>query len=80
MDELPKTAVGKVFKPDLRKMAIARVYDAALAEAGVPTHVVAVVDDKQRGLTAQLAKTDGADEAAVEALLGTYTRPWEWAK
>ena len=80
MDELPKTAVGKVFKPDLRKMAIARVYDAALAEAGVPTHVVAVVDDKQRGLTAQLAKTDGADEAAVEALLGTYTRPWEWAR
>ena len=32
--ELPKTAVGKVFKPDLRRMAITRVYDAALKAAG----------------------------------------------
>ncbi|WP_375688252.1 acyl-CoA synthetase [Pseudooceanicola sp. LIPI14-2-Ac024] len=80
MTELPKTAVGKVFKPDLRKMAITRVYDAALAEAGVPTHVVAVVDDKKRGLTAQLSRTPEADEAAVDSLLGTFTRPWEWAK
>jgi fatty-acyl-CoA synthase len=36
LPELPKTAVGKVFKPDLRRMAIARTYDAALAEAGFP--------------------------------------------
>ncbi len=34
LDELPKTAVGKVFKPDLRKSAIMRVYNAALAKAG----------------------------------------------
>jgi hypothetical protein len=27
LDELPKTAVGKVFKPDLRKRAIKRVYE-----------------------------------------------------
>ena len=27
LDELPKTAVGKVFKPDLRKRAITRVYN-----------------------------------------------------
>ena len=34
LPELPKTAVGKVFKPDLRRMAITRIYDAALKKAG----------------------------------------------
>ncbi len=77
--ELPKTAVGKVFKPDLRKSAIKRVYNAALAEAGVPAKVVEVVDDKKRGLTARLERTGDADDAAVAALLGTFVRPWEWA-
>ena len=79
MPELPKTAVGKIFKPDLRKMAIKRIYDAALAEAGVPARVLDVVDDKKRGLTARLERTGDADDAAVGALLGTFTRPWEWA-
>ena len=36
LDELPKTAVGKVFKPDLRRRAITRVLDGAFAEAGLP--------------------------------------------
>jgi len=79
MDELPKTAVGKIFKPDLRKMAIKRIYDQALADANVPARVKEVVDDKRRGLTARIEKTGAADEAAVASLLGTYTRPWEWA-
>ena len=39
LDELPKTAVGKVFKPDLRRKAITRVYDAALEDAGHPARV-----------------------------------------
>jgi acyl-coenzyme A synthetase/AMP-(fatty) acid ligase len=39
LPELPKTAVGKVFKPDLRRRAITRVYDAALAEAGIAARV-----------------------------------------
>ena len=33
LPELPKTAVGKVFKPDLRRMAIRRVLDGAYALA-----------------------------------------------
>ena len=35
LPEVPKTAVGKVFKPDLRKMAIERIYNEALEAAGV---------------------------------------------
>jgi fatty-acyl-CoA synthase len=79
LEELPKTAVGKVFKPDLRKRAIARVYDAALAEAGFRVRVAEVVEDRKRGLVARLRRSPDADEAAVAHLLGTFTCPWEWA-
>lgn len=78
MDELPKTAVGKVFKPDLRKQAITRIYNLTLEEAGNPARVVNVVDDKKRGLVAQLDQ-NGADDDSVGKLLGDFTRPWEWA-
>ena len=77
LDELPKTAVGKIFKPDLRKRAIKRVYDAALAETGAS--VAEVVEDKKRGLVAKIARTEGVDEAAVARTLGEFTRPWDWA-
>ena len=79
LPELPKTAVGKVFKPDLRKLAITRVYNEALQEAGVPARVVGVIDDKKRGLVAQV-QANGADQSAVENVLGNFTRPWEWAE
>ena len=79
MPELPKTAVGKVFKPDLRRRAIARVYDAALAEAGAAARVAEVVEDRHRGLVARLERTGEADDEAVERALALHTRPWEWA-
>lgn len=78
LEELPKTAVGKVFKPDLRKMAITRIYNEALAKAGVNARVSSVSDDKKRGLVAQLSAS-GEDDAAITAVLGGFTRPWEWA-
>ncbi|TMV07801.1 acyl-CoA synthetase [Ruegeria sediminis] len=78
LPELPKTAVGKVFKPELRKQAITRVYNGALEKAGVAARVVSVVDDKKRGLVAQL-DANGSSEDDVNKVLGAYTRPWEWA-
>ncbi|MFW2587956.1 acyl-CoA synthetase [Sagittula sp. SSi028] len=79
LTELPKTAVGKVFKPDLRKHAITRVYNAALEKAGCPGRVVSVIDDKARGLVAQV-EMNGASDADVTAVLGAFTRPWERAE
>ncbi|WP_293573717.1 acyl-CoA synthetase [Phaeobacter sp.] len=76
MDELPKTAVGKVFKPDLRKHAITRIYNEALLKAGLPARVEAVVDDKARGLVAQV-EDNGAKAADISDVLGAFTRPWE---
>jgi fatty-acyl-CoA synthase len=79
LPELPKTAVGKVFKPDLRRRAIARVYDAALAEAGISARVESVVEDKKRGLVARLVRSGPVDEARVTTTLGQFTNPWDWA-
>ena len=78
LPELPKTAVGKVFKPDLRKRAITRIYDTALSEAGIAAHVGEVIDSKKRGLVARLAKSGDVDEARITEVLGQFTRPWEW--
>ncbi|ARE85069.1 acyl-CoA synthase [Roseovarius sp. TM1035] len=78
--ELPKTAVGKVFKPDLRKLAITRIYNAALADAGVDARVTSVVDDKKLGLVAKVSGSASAEGEAVGHVLGQFVRPWDWAK
>ncbi|GGL66349.1 hypothetical protein GCM10011392_21130 [Wenxinia marina] len=78
LDELPKTAVGKIFKPDLRRRAISRVYGKALSDAGLAAEVDDVYEDRTRGLVARVRRTGAVDEAAVARVLGDYTRPWEW--
>ena len=80
MDELPKTAVGKIFKPDLRKRAISRIFNAALANAGVAAEVGSVAEDKKRGLVAHLVKTGTVDAAGVTKALGAFTNPWDLAE
>lgn len=80
MPELPKTAVGKIFKPDLRKSAITRIYNAALENAGVDARVDHVLDDKKRGLVAQVTSNGTASDADVGKVLGDFVRPWEWTK
>jgi acyl-CoA synthetase (AMP-forming)/AMP-acid ligase II len=81
MDELPKTAVGKIFKPDLRRLSVKRIYDAALEKAGVPARVTRVVEDKRLGLVAEVSPLDGAarDDDAVVHVLGAFLTPWRWA-
>ncbi len=69
---LPKTAVGKIFKPALRRLAIIRVYDAALAEAGIRARVAEVREDKTRGLIARIAADGPIDKGAVTAVLGRF--------
>ena len=79
LSELPKTAVGKVFKPDLRRRAIIRVYDAAFAEAKISARVAEVVEDKKRGLVARIQRLGPVDEAAAAALLSSFAQAWDWA-
>ncbi|MBA3910860.1 MAG: acyl-CoA synthetase [Rhodobacter sp.] len=79
LPELPKTAIGKVFKPALRRMAITRTYNAALSDAGIPARVSAVVEDKKRGLVARLERSAPVGDDAVAGILGQFNNPWEWA-
>lgn len=80
LDELPKTAVGKVFKPALRKSAITRVFNKVLAESGVAAEVVAVTESKKRGLVAQVARKGEVSREDVVKALGAFTVPWDWAE
>ncbi|MDA0720322.1 MAG: acyl-CoA synthetase [Proteobacteria bacterium] len=72
--ELPKTAVGKIFKPDLRKRAITRIYAAALAD--LAAKVDCVVEDNKRGLVARIS-ADPALAGKIDSALGPYTIPWD---
>ena len=79
LDALPKTAVGKVFKPDLRCRAISRVLNAALVEAGADASVAEVVEDRRRGLVAVVEPGRGESaEETVASVLDGFTVPWEW--
>lgn len=78
LKELPKTTVGKVYKPDLRKRAITRVYGKALADAGIKAEIE-VVDDRAHGLTACITAGAGADRASIAKVLDVFPRPWRLA-
>ncbi|MAK80251.1 MAG: acyl-CoA synthetase [Marinovum sp.] len=75
LKELPKTAVGKVFKPDLRKMAITRIFDQTLSEKNAKARVSGVKDDKKLGLVAQISGE--ASDALIKKALQDFTIPWE---
>ncbi|MEI4473395.1 acyl-CoA synthetase [Frigidibacter sp. MR17.24] len=77
LPELPKTAVGKIFKPALRRRAIARVFDGCLEGTGA--RVAEVTEDPRRGLVARIAAGAGADRAAIRARLDAFAQPWDWS-
>ena len=79
LPELPKTAVGKVFKPDLRRLAIRRIYDEALEKAGLSARVVEVVEDKKRGLVARVSHSGNPAQDKVQDAIGGFITPWEFA-
>lgn len=79
LSELPKTAVGKVLKPELRRLAIKRILDASLAEAGQAAVVREVVEDKKRGLVARIEVTGSVDRDRVAQVLGQFATAWDWA-
>ena len=50
----------------------------ALEDAGVEARVTSVIDDKKRGLVAQVT-ANGASDDAISGVLSSFTRPWEAA-
>jgi hypothetical protein len=72
---LPKTAVGKVFKPDLRKRAITRVFTETLSSANVNATITSVEDDKKLGLVANISSNE--EDSIINEVLGEFTIPWQ---
>jgi fatty-acyl-CoA synthase len=75
IEQMPLTAVGKIFKPALRQREVRDALLAALAGAGVAVDVLSVVDDRSRGLVVRLRLHDGASKEAATAVLGRFPFP-----
>ncbi|MBW1645536.1 MAG: acyl-CoA synthetase [Deltaproteobacteria bacterium] len=85
LEQLPLTAVGKIFKPKLRWLAIEQVYRRELAGIGneTATFVVSVGEDSVHGTLATITikAAAGGDRQAIEqqvaARLQAYTTRYE---
>lgn len=84
IDELPLTAVGKIFKPALARQQIKEVFEQELASVeGLQTTNVAVIQHAKKGTVAQIAivpKKGMSLDTIVENInkaLGNYTVKYE---
>lgn len=75
---IPRTGVGKIFKPELRKLAIARVLSEHLEAEGNGARVASVIDDPAAGLTVRLAAETPEGRRAAEAVMARFALPWAW--
>ncbi len=64
LDDMPQTAVGKIFKPDLRMMAIARVLKNAISDIA-PSANVHVEHDEKTGVIAFVESNNAAIDSEV---------------
>lgn len=71
LDRIPVTAVGKIFKPDLRCLAIKSLHETVLGAAKIAA-TVSVGPDPIHGTLATIALANPADALQVDALLGRY--------
>jgi fatty-acyl-CoA synthase len=73
---MPLTAVGKIFKPELRRLEAKDALEAALLEAGVPFRAVEIGHDATRGMTAAVELGDAAASAGAREVLGRFALPF----
>jgi fatty-acyl-CoA synthase len=74
LDAMPVTAVGKIVKGPLRRLASERVLRSALTEAGLQDAWVEMSDDATRGLVARVST---ADASAARDILGRFAIAYE---
>lgn len=75
IDEMPMTAVGKIHKVPLNGMEIKRTVQATADAQGIPLIHLEVVQDKSRGLVAQIKLGPDTEHAAIIEALGMYSFP-----
>jgi fatty-acyl-CoA synthase len=69
---IPLTAVGKIFKPALKKIEIKHALGAALLAANLTVDSLTVHDDKSRGMVISVALTDLGLESEIRRVLGQF--------
>jgi fatty-acyl-CoA synthase len=74
LEKMPVTAVGKIFKPDLRRLAVSRVFKTALAESGISAEIN-VIKDERWGIKAMV--TSPGMEQEISAVLGNFSVHFE---
>jgi len=72
IEAMPLTAVGKIFKPELKRREALDAVRAALAEAGVAVKAVAVSDSKSSGLTVRVELESPEHETRARSTLGRF--------
>jgi len=76
LDSLPLTAIGKVFKPDLRRMAITRCLRERLGQGGLDTQLAVDVRDESSIPVAGFTRIGEQDHEALAAALGELMKPF----
>ncbi|MBC9252821.1 acyl-CoA synthetase [Pseudomonas alcaligenes] len=76
LDALPVTPVGKIFKPALQQLEIARVVRQEASTLGLSNVAVEVVQDARHGLVAHIQA--GAEQTDLAKALGQYSFRHEW--
>jgi len=72
VEQMPVTAVGKIFKPTLRYDAARKVLENALGEADIEA-TVTVGSDPVHGSAAEVTLADADARRRAEEILGVYT-------
>jgi len=75
-DKLPLTAVGKLFKPALKRMEARDSISDALSQAEVPAAEIEVVDVPSRGMSVVVTLAMREHEAAAKTVLGSFPLPF----
>jgi fatty-acyl-CoA synthase len=76
VENIPLTAVGKVFKPELRRREAQDALETALREANVPFSALRVSLEASGGMSVRVELEDGAPAGAAREVLGRFTFPF----
>lgn len=77
VDAMPLTAVGKIFKPELKRRETLDSVISALRDAGVEDARVSVADDQSRGLALHVALHDHTQISVADTVMGRF--PFEFS-
>ncbi|MCG5073160.1 acyl-CoA synthetase [Paraburkholderia tagetis] len=72
VDKIPLTAVGKIFKPELKQRELLDALHTALSAGGVKGARVSLGDDASRGMSLQVEVALVADRDQVSSILGRF--------